>query len=522
MPEQEDPHPDWPPGILFRPTYDIDWQYGFIARGHLMGRVMVAADTGLGKSIISLGVAGAGLEYELIDQVLVVCELNKLTEWQADFARFTRIRAEVYHGPKRKKMLGALPPAIVTTYETCRDDAAVFPPKGSRSRALVPGPLLSQLAGRRVLVVYDEVTKLGRRTSNLYKAHEWMLRQLRKQAAARVLGLTATPMETDVENIFSEMRIVVPEAMPTVKEFNDRCVASRDPWDRPRYRPEGIAWFRSRCDPYILRKRKSDPDVRESFPPLLEEFRRIRMHPDQYRLYRTLEDLAWTPGGERQEVPGLQSLLRLLAGDPLAVLEAARTGDSELAAVVAEEMGDELERCSSAKAQELASLSDLVMSGGGKILVFTFFAHTVLPVLRKRLGDRPVFTYHGGMSHAERDHQMALFKACQGGAVLLSSDAGSKGINVPEADVITEYEPAGKFSTRVQRSGRGHRLGRLNPLTFITFVLESSIEGASNMSSVLARNADQDFMLHDDEDPDHVTADDRREMYAQARPRKAV
>jgi superfamily II DNA/RNA helicase len=162
------------------------------------------------------------------------------------------------------------------------------------------------------------------------------------------------------------------------------------------------------------------------------------------------------------------------------------------------------------------------MSGGNKMLVFTFFAHTVMPVLAKRLGDRPVFTYHGAMSRAERDHQIEQFKACRGGAVLLSSDAGSKGLNVPEANVIAEYEPAGKFATRVQRSGRGHRLGRQDPLTFITFVLESSIEVTSNMTSVLSRNADQDFLLHDDEDPGYVTADDRREMYAQARPRKAA
>jgi superfamily II DNA/RNA helicase len=215
-------------------------------------------------------------------------------------------------------------------------------------------------------------------------------------------------------------------------------------------------------------------------------------------------------------------LLRLMAGDPLAVLEAARRGNSELAVMVAEELGADLERCSSAKAQELVSMADIVMSGGGKLMVFTFFAHTVMPVLKRRLGDRTVFTYHGGMTAAERDHQLALFEACEGGAVLVASDAGSKGINVPWVNVVAEYEAAAKFSTRMQRAGRGHRLGRLDPLTFITFVLESSIEGGSPITSVLSRNAAQDFMLHDDTAEDHVTADDRRELYAQARPRKAV
>lgn len=525
MPDLGDPHPDWPPGIMFKPTFDIDWQYDYIARLFLMQRGVVAADMGLGKSVIALGLAGVCFEQRAIDLVLVVCEKNKLSEWTDDFARFTRLAAALYYGPRRRKVLDDLPQALVTTYETARSDSAVFPPKGSRSKKPEPGPLLEALKGLRVLVVYDEVTKIGHgRDSKLYKAHQYLERQLRAACKeTRVVGLTGTPMETDLDGVLNEMRVVVPAAMPTVKEYEERVVRSRHPqYGTPAYRPEGKVWFRERCDPYILRKRKSDPDVRESFPPLLEEFRRIRMADDQYKLYQALEDLAWDKEGSRQDVPGLAVLLRLMAGDPLAVLESAAAERSGLAVMVAEELGDDLARCSSAKAQELTSMADIVISGGGKLMVFTFFAHTVMPVLARRLGDRTVFTYHGGMTQHERDRQKDLFRGCRGGAVLLASDAGSKGINVPEASVIAEYEPAAKHSTRVQRAGRGHRLGRLDPLTFVTFVLESSIEGSSSVNSLLARNADQDFMLHDDEGTDYVTADDRRELYAQARPRKAA
>jgi len=528
MPELGEPHPEWPPGVLFKPTYDIPWQYQFIARMYLMGRAVLAADMGLGKSVMALGTAAVAFEHGDIDLVIFCCEVNKLGEWMRDLARFTRLSAGLYHGPKprREKLLaGDLPQALVTTYETCRTDAAVAPEKGGRSRTQRPGPLLEALAGRRVMLVYDEVTKIGHgRSSQLYKAHKWLEEQLRKACReTRVIALSGTPMDSDLEGMFNEFRVVLPHVMPTVKEFDERVVRSRDPWGRPSYRPDGMAWFRELCDPWILRKRKSDPDVRDSFPPLLEEFRRIRMHEDQYKLYRMLEDLAWDEKGNRVETPaGLQLALRLLAGDPLAILEAARNGESEFLAMIAEELGGDLEKCSSAKAQELVSTADIVMAGGGKMMVFTFFAHTVMPALQRRLGDRPVFTYHGGMTPAERDRQLAAFEAYEGGAVLLVSDAAARGINVPFVDVIVEYDAAGKHSTRVQRASRGHRLGRVNPLTFVTFVLESSIEVTSNLSSVLARNATQDYMLHDDEADGYVTADDRRELYAQARPRKAV
>jgi superfamily II DNA or RNA helicase len=518
-------HPDWPPDILFRPPRAIGWQTDFIVRMYLMQNALLAAETGLGKSMMTMGVAGLAAEQGVIDHVLIVCEVNKLKEWQEDFAKFTRLPAVICYGPRarRLKILADLPAVIITTYETARDDAAVFPPKSSRSRTLAPGPLTEALEGKRVLIAYDEVTKLGRRSSNLYKAHNWMLKRLRAaEPGCRVLGLTATPMETDLDNIFSEMRLIVPGAMPTVAEYEERVIASRHPVYRtPRYSEEGKEWFRELCDPWILRKRKTDPDVCDGFPELTERFRRIRMHPDQFSAYRALEDLAWTPEGERREVKGLAALLRQMAGDPLAVLEAARAGNSKLARMVAEEMGAELERCSSAKAEELISIADLVMSSGQKLLVFTFFGQTVLPVLEKRLAGRPVFAYHGEMSPAERERQKHAFKTFPGGAIMLASDAAAKGINLPEISYMVEYDIATKHSLREQRKGRGSRLGGHGPLTVISLVLDSTIEGGAHIRRLLERNETQDYMLHDDEDEDHMSAAGRRELFAQARPRKA-
>lgn len=525
---------EWPDGALFWPTWQVAYQTEYIARLACMGCGLLAADMGTGKSVMALGVAGLCLEMDLTDQVLVVCEKNKLREWAEDFGRFTKISAAVYHGPRRRALLDEPPRALITTYETCRDDVAVFPPKGSRgkgSKTAHPGPLMTVLQGRRVLVVYDEVTKLGRRGSRLYTAHEWMLRQLRRDRPGldqtRVIGMSGTPMDTDLENIFSEMRLIVPGVMPTVDEFEHQVVKSRHPvYGTPSYKAEGRVWFRSLVEPWILRKRKSDPDVQAMFPPVVEEFRRISMHNDQFGLYRLLEDLAFNDETkEFQEVPGLNVLLRQLAGDPWAVLEAGRRGNSPLAVMVARELAGELEKCSSAKAEELISMIDPVQAGGGKVMVFTFFGQTVLPALKKRLKAQgyTVFTYHGGQTGAENEHQKKLFQAHQGGAVLLCSDAGARGINVPEAAYVIEYELARTHSLREQRKARAHRLGRAEPLTCVSLVLDSSIEGESGWRTLIRRNADSDFILGDEDAGDgFVTADDRRDLFAKSRPRKAA
>ena len=107
----------WPEGLMFRPAWQIDWQDDYIARMYLMGSALLAADTGLGKSVMTLGVAGLCFEQDAIDHVLICCEPNKMadSEWPRDFRRFTRIEAAVYHGPKRGKLLATLPQALITT-----------------------------------------------------------------------------------------------------------------------------------------------------------------------------------------------------------------------------------------------------------------------------------------------------------------------------------------------------------------------------------------------------------------------
>jgi superfamily II DNA/RNA helicase len=89
---------------------------------------------------------------------------------------------------------------------------------------------------------------------------------------------------------------------------------------------------------------------------------------------------------------------------------------------------------------------------------------------------------------------------------------------MPWISYVVQYDAARTHSLHQQRIGRGHRLGKPDPLTAITLILEGSIEG---IGALLRRNATQDFILGDEEAEGYVTADDRRELFAQARPRRA-
>lgn len=519
-----------PDRLLFRPPVVVPFQMRAIAQIYLAGRGMATWDTGTGKTALTIGVVCVALEQQTARHVLIVCETNKMSDWKREFAKFSLIpqdQVAVYHGPKRRALIeGRVPLVLITSYETARQDAAVF----ETLRKLHDGPLAGALAGQSMIVAYDESSKLGNRSSKLYKAHAYLLKRLRQtHPATLVLMLTGTPMEGGgYEQFYNQLRLLSPEAMPIVTAWEKSCIKYRDDYGRPVYISEGVEQFRRQATALISRKRKSDPEVREHFPPFTEKFESIAMRADQRGLYQRLEDLAWDEDSEFVQVNGLSQLLYQLAGDPLAIHYAAERGSSELAKMTWRVLRGELEKCSSAKADYLWDwYVDPIVKSGNKLLVFTFFGQTVLPALRDRLerksgGRMPVFTYHGGMSQAARDVCLGNFKAHPGGAVLLCSDAASKGLNIPEASYTVEYEVARTSATRTQRAGRGHRFGGQDPVTFVTFTLDGTIEARSAVPKMLTRNQEQDYMLGDEEVEGYTTADDRRELFANARRRKAV
>jgi SNF2 family DNA or RNA helicase len=513
---------------LYHPAWHVPFQLDLMARAYLLRQAMVVADMGLGKTHVAMGVAAACLTFGAEDLVLVVCEKGKLLDWRDELAVHSSMGPViVYHGADRAKRLARSPQVIITTYETARQDLAVFAKKGSRKAA--DGPLLRWLLGRRPVIVYDEGSaKLGNRSSALYKAHAHALRELRRRdSALAVLVLTGTPIERDWENAYNTLRLMAPASMPLVKDFDARYTYGRDDYGRLRFRKDMMPEFAGLCRPRLLRKRKTDADVIGQFPEKTERFERIAMGGTlQAKLYQVVEDLAWTPDGERREVPGLHMALRQLAGHPKAILRSAEAGTSKLARLLADQMRPRLNASPSAKTEMLIEYARQICDEDAKLLAFTFFGQSVLPVLAEELRKEgfPLFVTHGAMGIAEQHEQRTRFRTCSGGAVLLSSDAGARGLNIPEASCVIEYEAGLTSATRQQRFDRAHRIGHGGvPLTCVTFVLEGTAE-THLLRQALDRNEQQDVLLGDDSDEayadGYVTAGDRRMLFAMARKRR--
>lgn len=483
-------------------------------------------DCGLGKTHVAMATAAMLFEDGLIDHVLVVCEKNKVEEWQADFAKFTALDAALYYGTpaKRAKIRQHLPQVIISTYETARNDAAKpISVPGRKSKKLIPHVLTEALAGKRVLVIYDELTKLGNRGSGLHKAHEVMISRLRSAGECRVLGLTATPIERSPEDFYNLGRILCPEEVGTVGEFERLYVKDRDIFGNAvKFKnltaddcDSGVIPFGQRMKSVMLRKRKTDPDVIEEFPSSVEEFTYIDLDPRHLEFYDVVRD-AFDPEDDLIQ-RRLFTTMRQIVAHPLSLMHS----QGEIGRSIVESVGEEgLRALGSAKTQRLVEyLVPIVHGQGDKVVVFTFFGPSVIPLLRDALeaeGIRCALNY-GGLSDAERSHDMALFK--QGNKrVLLTSDAGARGINLPEANYVVEYDMALTHANRTQRLNRIHRIDSVHPsVTFQTFIARDTVEEGI-ARKVLTRNGWSDVLL-DDDDPGEsfISAADRRTLMARAK-----
>jgi SNF2 family DNA or RNA helicase len=498
--------------------------------------VVAVWDTGIGKSHLAMAVSAYLFADDLIDLVMVVAEKNKIREWHDDFVHFTALSPHLYHGTGRERRFEKAPSphVFITTYETGRNELLAYQEVGSKRGKghKVDGPLVDILGLRqkRILWIFDEPTKLRKRSSENHKAYDYILNSLRKGSShQRVLGLTATPLERDMEDAYNIGRIVAPSRMPTVARFDELFVSGRDNYGRPRFKPGRDQVFAQMFQEIVLRKRKTDPDVLNQFPKQVEESVRVPLLPEHAKLYEAVEAILDPPEGEpdsrsRAEVEAqerqLYTVLRMVAGHPSALLRS----QSELAATIIEAVGIErIREIRSSKSEALlAALQNLIRGQGAQVVIFTFFAKTVLPEIQRELTDAGylVSIYHGGQTHAKNEDEKQNF--LQGRTeILLASDAAARGINLKNAQYVIEYESALTYANRKQRLDRVHRIfSDLPSVTCMTMIAENTIEEGL-VDLMLSRNRSQDTLLGDSADGTaFISAADRRRLLGAYRNRR--
>ena len=508
----EAPSGSWPEGALYHSPLGLyPFQAEGIARAYLgiqsgIPGWMFVWDTGLGKSHAAMRLAALGFEDDAVDFVLLICERGKLKEWKNDFEEFTRLDVRVHHGPRRKWLLHepVLPQVLITTYETGKADLVKAEQTGrTRRKTLSSGDLLIKILkqARRPMIIFDEADRLSNRSAMNYRSYEHVLKTIRKEFKIPAIMLTGTPIRKDWEDAFNQLRLLRPASMPLIKEFDKYFVRGRDVYGRARYYDFRMEEFAELCSDMVLPKSKTDADVIDQFPTTTEEALWVDLEGDQRKLYELVKEL--------DGVPGQKTALRQICAHPAALVHSATEGVSKLARMLVAEYGeDTLRSMPSAKTDALGEYLERVVNQGAKAVVFTFFGPSVIPHLRAALTARgiPVRTHDEGDGIEE-------FKRAKGGCVLLASDAVARGINLPEASYLIEYDLASTYGLRTQRINRASRIGSGGPsLTVRSMLCQESIEVAL-MYSMLRGNAQTDTLLgRGVTGEEFLSADMRREL----------
>jgi superfamily II DNA or RNA helicase len=348
---------------------------------------LLADDMGLGKTLM---VIAYRLARASTGPSLVVCPASLVVNWEREFARFAPgVTVRRYHATGRS--LDGLAPGdvVVTTYGTLLRDAPVL--------ADVPWDL----------VVADEAQQVKNHRSQAARA----LRLLRP--AARV-AVTGTPVENSLSELWAILDWTNPGLFGSLAVFRERFASAAEreaaeaTADRDAARRVGRL-----IAPFVLRRRKTDPDIATELPDKVVNDRYVELSREQAALYQaaTAEHLARIAASDglarRGQVLRLLQSLRQICNSPAHYLRES-PDDWDATAQAAR----------SGKLGVLEELMESVILTDDAALIFTGYVSMgyLIQAHLAACGIRATFLHGGCRSRVDRS--VDRFQAGEGDAIL--------------------------------------------------------------------------------------------------------
>ncbi|MDT7796625.1 MAG: hypothetical protein QOI78_58 [Actinomycetota bacterium] len=430
-----------PPGLqaTLRPYQQAGLAWLATMTGLGLGACL-ADDMGLGKTIqlIALHLH----RHSLVDHggpTLVLCPTSLLGNWEREFARFApHVPVRRFHGGSRHLDDLAPDEVVLATYGVLRRDRAT----------------LSEVDWG--LVAADE----GQHVKNPLSA---TAKELRKVPARARVALTGTPVENRLTELWSIVDWTTPGLLGPLDRFR-RTVARPIERDRDKAVTERLA---TTVRPFLLRRRKSDPDIAPELPPKTETDRFVPLTAEQTTLYEAVvrENLA--------EIKATQGIQR--RGQVLQLLTELKQICNHPAQFLKEPHGALTGR--SGKLAAFEELLDVILDEGESVLVFSQYVQ-LCKLLRRRLEDRglPAELLSGESSPGQRQDMVDRFQAGEIPVFLLSLKAGGVGLNLTKATHVIHYDRWWNPAVEDQATDRAYRIGQDRPVQVHRLIAEGTLE----------------------------------------------
>ena len=222
----------------------------------------------------------------------------------------------------------------------------------------------------------------------------------------------------------------------------------------------------------------SDPSIAAEFPEQNEIVIGVELSHFERKLYDQIVAYGKSLGEDKNGGVFMQYLQRLCnAPETLLGVESA---DPQGRAIVdmAARFSSHIERSrESAKMARLEALVEEVMEGAGKTVVFAHYTNLCLFQLAERLSKWSPLVYHGGLSAKDASAAVDAFQHDPSKRLILLSDAGAEGFNLPQANTLIHYDTPTQYSKYIQRSGRISRIdSEFSTIDVYRFVTHGTIE----------------------------------------------
>ncbi|ACK61588.1 TPA: SNF2 helicase associated domain-containing protein [Bacillus cereus] len=408
-------------------VYGFEWMKTL---AHYRFGGILADDMGLGKTLQSIAFIDSVLP-EIREKklpILVVSPSSLVYNWFSELKKFApHIRAVIADGiqAERRKILKDITEfdVVITSYPLLRRDIRLY-------------------ARPFHTLFLDEAQAFKNPTTQTARAVKTIQAEYR-------FGLTGTPVENSLEELWSIFHVVFPELLPGRKEFGD-------------LRREDIA---KRVKPFVLRRLKGD--VLNELPEKIEHLQSSELLPDQKSLYAAyLAKLREETLKHLDKDTLRKNKIRILAG-----LTRLRQICCHPALFVDDYKG------SSAKFEQLLEILEECRSTGKRILIFSQFTK-MLSIIGRELNRQaiPYFYLDGSTPAQDRVELCDRFNEGEGDLFLISLKAGGTGLNLTGADTVILYDLWWNPAVEQQAADRAYRMGQKNTVQVIKLVAQGTIE----------------------------------------------
>jgi SNF2 family DNA or RNA helicase len=475
----------------------LPYQVDAVDRMCEQGSMLVAYDLGLGKTVLTIAAVERLMdENKVYEPGLVVCLSSLKYQWANSITKFSDSTSLVIDGTPKQRQAQY---AEAMNWETSGVDYIIM----NYEQVVNDWAYVSKLP--RGFVVLDEATAIKSFKSKRAK-------QVKKLANAPFkFALTGTPIENGKpEELYSIMQFVDQKVLGRFDIFDSTFIV-RNTWGGvDRYR--NLPTLHTKMKEASVRKSQKDPDVAPYLPdsihkePILVYFDR-----KSAKLYRKIvDDLI-------QELDNAKDLF----GDSFNMLshygysDKAGSRTDEIRGRIMSKVGclkmlcshPELVKTSAEKFQEVGEtgsqyanylLEEGLLDGvtaspkldalveyvkdfldqrpDNKVVIFATYIDMV-DMIKDKMGIDICRTYTGQLDAKSKEDNKIEFNTNPNVRVLISSDAGGYGVDLPAANLLVNYDMPWSSGLATQRNGRIKRASSTwETIVIQDFLVSGSIE----------------------------------------------